>query len=72
MLILTNQSVRDLITSTNYNLYVLIGRNFILYISKSINELESKYFHDILNMSVNCLRVEKQQNTLILELEDLT
>lgn len=68
---MTNQSIRELIATTDYNLYLLIGRKFILNITKPISKLESKYFQDILDMSVNCSRVEKQGNVLIVELEDL-
>lgn len=66
-----NQTIRELIATTNYNLYMIIGRKFVLSLSKSISKLECKYFYDILNMTVNYTREEKQGNVLVIELDDL-
>ena len=64
---MTKQTTRELITTTNYNSYKIIGKKFILNITKPITKYENKQFNDILNTPVNFKR--EQENILIIELD---
>lgn len=64
---MTKQTIRELITTTNYNSYKIIGKKFIINITKPITEYENKQYNDILNIPVNFTR--EQENILIIELD---